>query len=149
MLLAEVLMLPAMLLFTALAGGYAILRHIRETKPRSTLRAIVVLLLIIVSAMGEFFGFVIVLLFFLFEAVRGFKLIVWGLTSLSERSRTKLPESATALRLIPSGVLLIAVSSFLFGMSVFSFNSMNYINKNRTERSLLNFVAYQLAYGTI
>src|SRR5574338_174546 len=75
--LAEVLILPIMMLLTTLGGGYAILRS-RPTTRRGV-KPVLAVVIILLSGMHEMYGLLVALVFGALAIVRGFQMIYWGI----------------------------------------------------------------------
>jgi hypothetical protein len=147
-LLAELLILPIMMLFTAIGGGYAIIKKVQKKKPRRVLNILAVVLLIILSAINNGGALIVVLIFSILALARGAQMFFWGLKANLSK---KIPDHllhVNVLRLIVSGATLIITTLFLAGMSLAFFDPYSFYTSQK-ESGLKEYVAYQLAYSQV
>jgi hypothetical protein len=78
-------------------------------------------------------------------------MIGWGLRLRSTKTPPEHLANANRWRLIPAGVLLVAVTLFLMGMPLvfFGYTYASYARNRHIEGAVRTFVAYQLAYGKL
>ncbi len=149
--LSEILILPLMMLFTYLGGGYQILRLRKKQTVKSktiaqkAFRITVIVIIILFSISMEGATLLVSFIFFIKAAKRGGKMIHWGTTS-SEKDQELQKWSRS--RLILCGVLTIIMVSGLFGMNIAFINSHSHLSlKSIVEKDLTELVLYQLQMG--
>ncbi len=147
--LAEILILPIMVLLSLVGGGYAVLSRLRGKKsPGRTILAVVgAILAILFSWMNEGFAVIVALIFGIIALSRALQMIIWGARALSKRDPPEHLRKANPWRLIPAGTVLITTTIFLVGMP-FAFVG-HWPDSHWRQRSLVKFVAYQLAYANL
>lgn len=113
MALAEIAILPLMMILTAAGGGYAILRTRRRANLATRVFKIVaVIVLILFSASHEGYGFLLLTLFALIAVFRAVKMMVWAVK----------PPQIAAVRISPkrlasAGGVLLLLALFLGGFA--------------------------------
>lgn len=144
MFLAEVLILPLMMLFTALGGGYAVMQA-RGVK-RRRYYMVLAMLAILLSGIHEGYGAMLMIVFGIVALGRAGRLIVWGIGALRppEKRRAHLAQ-AVPLRLILAGLLTVVTAVGLAGLR-FAFLSW-WPSESYVEQDLKRLVAYQLAHS--
>lgn len=144
MILAEILILPVMMLCTALAGAYALVHA--KGKRRKGWKPAVAVLAIFLSGMHEGLGLIVTLVFGALAVVRGARLVTWGLTAAGQGNTTASQQTKlSSPRLILSGSLLVLMAAALTGLS-FAFVTW-WPSENYAEGNLREIVAFQLAHG--
>lgn len=144
MFLSEILILPLMMLLTALAGGYAIMRA-AGIKGRRWLIALAVLG-IFLSGIHEGYSALLMLIFGSYALIRGTKLAVWGVKALRPPAERPAHLSrARSVRLL-SGALLIWLTAILLAGMNFAFLNW-WPDDFGAERDLKRVVAYELQRG--
>lgn len=150
--------LPIMIIFTVLGGGYKILRGYynelgrlgkKRFLPRSPIVKMVGAFLLILFAMPIDGPIIFIgLIFGLIALGRGVKLIKWGLLSLPGRKRIWYLVDANYIRLIPTGLILIMISLFLMGVPLAYFGyPAYYLDNADTDTIVRDLVAYQVAFS--
>lgn len=136
-ILAEISVLPVMMFFTFLGGGYALLKS-RFITNRWGLNLLFAVLAILFSFGHEGFAFLGTMLFGAFALLRAGQLLVLAV---------KKPESASRGRLLCAGILLIPCTLLPMGTAFCFVNYWPVFAEKDKESSLKTFVAYQLAYA--
>ncbi|MCP4147731.1 MAG: hypothetical protein GY757_08265 [bacterium] len=151
--LSEILILPLMMLFTYLGGGYQILRLRKKQTAKSktlvqkTLRSILISVIVIFAISMEGATLLVSIFFFIKAVKRGGKMIRWGTTTL-EKGQEQSLQKRNRTRLILCGVLTIIMVSGLFGMSIAFINANRHLAlKPIVEKDLAELVLYQLQRG--
>jgi len=142
--LAEILILPIMMLLSLVGGGYVVLRRMRGKKSPIRIPAVLgAILAILFSGAHEGYAVIVALIFGIIALVRGLQMISWGLEARSGEERSEYLREANPLRLIVAGSVLVPVTLLLAGMP-FAFNGYF---PYPFGKELVKFVAYQLAYA--
>ena len=151
LLLAEILMLPVMGLFTFIGGAYVILQRVQKKKSRRVLNTAIAIILILGSGIQEGLAVIVAFMFWILATERGTKMLYWGLRARFSKNIPEHLDSAKPARLIFAGAFLIPSALFLFGMAVFFLSSLGgpYYHRAGEEQMLKDFVAYQSAYAKI
>jgi len=146
MTLAEILILPIMIIFTMLGGGYAILQAGRENPRRKgRWKILMAIIMIIVSGVSEGIGMLVMIIFGIIALVRGLEMVWWGLSALRQKEERK-PRLVTAnpIRLMPAGIILAVAAIGLGGIGPAFVGWYPERNVSRTELDLKDLIAYQL-----
>jgi hypothetical protein len=144
LLLAEVALLPLLLLLSGIGGAYAVLRALPgHRRGRSLLRWAGAVLAILVSGANEGIALLVAVGFGVLGFVRGIRMVRWG---LGARVAARPPHLLAAHpgRLIPAGIVLAGMTAALVGMSV-TFTGYWPGSDGPRVRALRDFVAYELA----
>jgi hypothetical protein len=147
MLLAEVLILPIMIILTTLGGGYAVLQagNKNPRKKNGSLKVLLVILVIFFSAISEGLGMLLTVAFGVIALVRGVKMILWGLSaSRQNQEPNTLPAKSNPNRLIPAGVILVLAAIGLGATGPAFIGWWPEGRISRTEGDLKDLVAYQI-----
>ena len=139
--------LPLMLLFTKLGGGYAILNHAGK-RQFGVLKIILVVIILFISAAFEAHALWACILFGFISFIRGLNLYHWGIQARSKEDKPAQLEKAVPIRLIAAGTVLTVITVFLVGMAA-AFFAVQPRRPKEIERKLSKFVAYQLAHARI
>ena len=145
--LAEISILPIMMLLTALGGGYAVLEDTRD-KRRGCLLAAGAGALVFISMAHEGFAFMVCVTFSFAAIVRGFKMVALGIAAGSKKKVPENLEKASPKLLVSFGALLVIVSIFLGG---FAFAFIGYFARSPryTEETLETYMTYNIANARI
>ena len=148
---SELLILPIMIILTLMGGGYLIMNRLRKKKSgaRKVFLILGAILLVMISGMNEGLGFTVAVIFGIIALRRGFKMISWGRGARSDSDAPEHLAGAKPRRLIPAGSILVAFSIFLMGMAFAFLGNFPDMSQERQEKSLKEFVAYQLAYASL
>jgi len=145
LLLAEVSLLPLMILLSLAGGAYAVLRAMHPGARRWTfLRGTGAVLAILVSGASGGIAFVVAAIFGVLALQRGIQMVRWGLRARASIERSTHLAVASPRRLLPAGTGLIALTILLLGM-VLAFAGYWPVGEGPRQESLRRFVAYQLA----
>jgi len=146
-LLAEVLILPVMVLLSLAGGVYAVRERISGERPpkRGVLLILGAVLAILVSAAHEGLSAVAALVFGIIALKRSGEMLSLGIGACRKKQRDTVPTGANPLRLIPAGVLLVLITLFLMGMSVAFVGYWPGIDQSRRERALVEYLAFETA----
>ncbi len=151
--LSEILILPLMMLFTYLGGGYQILRLRKKQTVKSktiaqkAFRITVIVIIILFSISMEGATLLVSIFFFIKAVKRGGKMIRWGTTPL-EKGQEQSLQKRNRTRLILCGLMTIIMVSGLFGMNIAFINSHSHLSlKSIVEKDLTELVLYQLQMG--
>ena len=144
-LLAEVLILPIMMIVSLVGGGYAVLNRLGGKK--SGWRPAGAIIAIFISTVDDDPATLVALIFAVIALARGLQMIRWGWRARSRQERPEHLTQANPWRLIPAGVTLVPVTIFLLGIP-FAFHG--YSPALIAQRhALIDFVTYQLAYADL
>lgn len=114
--LAEILILPLMMILSMAGGAYGILEVLSPRK-KGRWGAIGrwggVILLILFSFTNEMLGLMVVLFFTIAAVGRGLQMLRWGMRARSAGPRPAHLETANPRRLIPAGGLLVVITLVL------------------------------------
>lgn len=149
-ILAEILILPLMMLLSLGGGAYAILEVLSQGKKKrwgAIGRWGGVILLILFSFTHEGFGFMVAVIFAIVAVQRGVQMLWWGMRARSAGLRPAHLQKANPWRLIPAGLSLVVLSLFLGSLPI-AFLGYYPWDSSGTE-SLKKFVTYQLALGRL
>jgi len=145
LLLAEVSLLPLMILLSLAGGAYAILRAIRpEAKRWALLRGVGAALAILLSGASGGIAFMVAIIFGVLALQRGIQMVRWGLQARAPHERRAYLAAASPRRLLPAGTMLIAITALLLGMGL-AFAAYWPVGEGPRQQALRQFVAYQLA----
>jgi len=116
MFLSEILILPLMMLLTALGGGYAVMRAANIKRRRWLIAVVVVAILL--TGINEGLSAMLMLVFGPYALVRGVRLLVWGAKALHppEKRSTYLAHASPA-RLLTASLLTCLMAIALVGMN--------------------------------
>lgn len=145
--LAEISILPIMMLFTAFGGGYGILSQ-RKKRRRGFLLALGVILLVILSFVHQASAFLVCMLFCFIAIIRGITMISWGKAAWSNEEAPEHLKEASPRRLITFGSLLVIGSVFISEMA-YAFMYYYPMSPKRIEEALEKYVAYEIAGARI
>jgi hypothetical protein len=146
MLLAEVLILPAMIILSVIGGAYVVLNRTQRKKSWVPL-IILAIIVIVLSGAHEGLGALVAFFFGVIALKRGIQMITWGFQARFSREKKEYLADRTPWRLVPAGVVLIAVTIFLVGLSMVFFGYYPSFGQADRESNLKDFVAYKLAYA--
>jgi len=145
LLLAEVALLPLLLLLSGVGGAYAVLRALPgRRRGRSLLRWAGAVLVILVSGANEGIALLVAVGFGALGFVRGIRMVGWGLGARATCARPPHLLAAHPGRLIPAGILLAGMTAALVGMAV-AFTGYWPGSDAPRMQALRNFLAYELA----
>ena len=146
-ILAEVLILPVMMLLSLAGGAYAIRERLREgqSSKRGIFLILGAILAILVSAAHEGLGAIVALVFGIIALKRGGDMLFWGIGACRRRGKEVEATVANPVRLIPSGVMLILITLFLMGMTAAFLGYWPGIDQSRRERALVEYMAHEMA----
>jgi hypothetical protein len=145
LLLAEVSLLPLMILLSLAGGAYAILRALRPKARRwRVLRAASAVLAILVSGASGGIAFGVAVIFGVFALQRGVQMIGWGLRARASGERPIHLFTASPARLLTAGAALLMLTVFLLGLTV-AFVGYWPRPDGPRQQALREFVAYQIA----
>jgi len=146
-ILAEVLILPVMMLLSLAGGAYAIRERLREgqSSKRGIFLILGAILAILVSAAHEGLGAIVALIFGIIALKRGGDMLFWGIGACRRKEREAEMTAANPVRLIPSGVMLILITVFLMGMTAAFVGYWPGIDQSRRERALVEYMAHEMA----
>lgn len=143
--LPQILMLPMMALFTALGGGYAILRAEKKTRLGKAAKWIAIVVLFVLGFTHEGFSMLVTVLFGVFAISRGARMIRWGMRSAKSPA---MPGAAVQTwRLITAGALMSAMALFLIGSALVFVNYWPDIYQRWQIINLKRVLASEIAYG--
>jgi len=147
-LLAEVLILPVMILLSLIGGTYAVRKVSQDERPhrRGILLVLGAILAILVSAAHEGLGAVVAVVFGIIALKRGGEMLMWGFGALKRKQRETEPVGVSPGRMIPAGIILMLVTLFLMGMAAAFVGYWPGIDQNRRERALVEYMASKMAY---
>jgi hypothetical protein len=140
--LPQILMLPLMALFTALGGGYSILRSERKYRFGKWIAIVVIF---IFGFTHEDASLLVTCLFGAVAIHRGVRMIRWGLKPVaSGRERSS---GMPGWRLISAGAFLSVVALYLMGSAVVFVNYWPDIYQRGQISQLKRLLAAEIAYG--
>ena len=143
-LLSEVLILPLMMLLTALGGGYAVMRAAGIKRPRWAIAVVIVA--IFLTGINEGLSAILMLVFGPYALVRGVRLAVWGARALRPpEKRAPHLVRASPSRLIAAGLLTCLTALALVGLN-FAFLGW-WPGESYTEQAIKRAVALELHAG--
>jgi len=145
--LPEISILPLMILFTLLGGGYTVLKHGGKRK-FGVLKVILAVCILFISFAHEGLAVLICVVFGIIALVRAQNLIVWGVRARSIKDTPAHLEDAVPTRLIAAGLSLTIITLFLVGLAA-AFVAVWPMEPKRVEKGLAAFVAHQLAHARI
>lgn len=146
-LVAEILMLPLMVLLSMAGGAYVILQTLQpKRKVRSVLTAAAAVLAILVSATSGGIAVVMAAIFAALALQRGVQMVWWGLRVRSADTKPPHLVQASPRRLLPAGAALIVTTTFLTGMAL-CFAAYWPMGEGVRQKAFREFVAYQVAVG--
>jgi hypothetical protein len=149
LILAEVLILPLMILLSLAGGAYAILHALQPArKTRTVLTAGGALLAILFSATSGGIAVIIAAIFAALALQRGVQMVYWGFRARSAEARPAHLARADPRRLLPAGAALIALTLFLLGMAV-SFAAYWPVGEAARQQAFRRFVAHRIAAGRL
>jgi hypothetical protein len=142
---AEILMLPLMIGLSLAGGAYAILHALQpRRKGRSILMTAGAVLAILFSATTGGVAVIVAGIFAALTLQRGVQMIWWGLRARSAEPKPAHLAQASPRRLLPAGIALIALTTFLLGMAV-SFATYWPVGEGVRQKGFREFVAHQIA----
>jgi hypothetical protein len=145
LLLAEVGLLPLMIILSLTGGAYGVLRAMCPTAKRwRVLRAGGAILAILASGTTGGIAFVVAGIFGVLALQRGVQMIRWGLQARRASERPAHLAQASPRRLVPAGGTLIVLTTMLLGLVV-AFAGYAPVGEGPRQQALRQFVAYQLA----
>ncbi len=145
LLLAEVSLLPLMILLSLAGGAYGVLRVLQpRAKRRRVLRGASAVLAILVSGASEGIGFVVAWIFGILGLQRGVQMVRWGVCARQAEDRPSHLASADPRRLLPAGIALLVLTAAQLGMVV-AFAGYWPASEGPRQQAFRQFVAYQLA----
>ena len=143
--LAEVALLPLLLLLSGIGGAYAVLRALPgRRRGRSLLRWAGAVLAILVSGANEGIALLVAVGFGALGLARGIQMVRWGLGARTTAVRPPHLLAAHPGRLIPAGIVLTGMTAALVGMGV-AFTGYWPGSDAPRVQALRNFMAYELA----
>jgi hypothetical protein len=146
-LVAEILMLPLMVLLSMAGGAYAVLHALQpKRKARSVLTVAAAVLAILASATSGGISLVMAAIFAALALQRGVQMVWWGLRARSAGSKPPHLVQASPRRLLPAGAALIVITTFLTGMAL-CFAAYWPVGEGVRQKVFREFVAYQVAVG--
>jgi hypothetical protein len=146
-LVAEILILPLMVLLSLVGGAYAILHALQpKRKGRSVLTAAAAVLAILVSSTSGGIAVVIAAIFAALALQRGVQMVWWGLRTRFTDTKPPHLAQASSRRLLPAGAALIVLTTFLTGMAL-CFVAYWPMGEGIRQKVFREFVAYQIAAG--
>jgi hypothetical protein len=140
--LPQILILPLMALFTALGGGYSILRSERKY---TFGKWIAIVVLFIFGFTHEGASLLVTCLFGAVAIHRGVRMIKWGLKPMA--SGTEPSSGVPGWRLICAGAILSVVALYLMGSAVVFVNYWPDIYQRGQVSQLKRLLASEIAYG--
>jgi hypothetical protein len=145
LLLAEVSLLPLMILLSLAGGAYAVLRAVRPAaRRRALLRGGGAVLAILLSGASEGIAFVVAGIFGILAMQRGGQMVRWGLQARVPHDRPAHLAGASPRRLLSAGAVLLVLTAFLLGLGL-AFVGYWPGGEGPRQQALRQFVAYQLA----
>ena len=146
MLLAEVLILPLMMLLTLLGGGYAVMRAL-GVKRRRWLIALAVLAILLTGIQEGLGALLMLLVFGPWALVRGIRLVVWGVKAMRPPARRAAHlVHASPRRLMAAGLLTCFTAVAMVNLSLAFFNWLP-PESYKVEGTFKRLVAYEVASG--
>jgi len=144
MFLAEILILPLMMLLTVLGGGYAIMRAAGAKRRRWLI--LVAVVAIFLTGIQEGLSALLMLVFGPYALVRGVRLILWGVGAMRPpEKRAAYLALASPTRLVTAGLLTCLMVVALVGLN---FAFVGWFPRERyAEEDLKRVVAYELIRG--
>jgi hypothetical protein len=147
LIVAEILLLPLMILLSAVGGAYAILHALQpKRKMRSVLTAAAAVLAVLFSATSGGIAVVIAGIFAALVLQRGVQMVWWGFRARSREARPAHLAQADPRRLLPAGAALLVLTTLLMGM-VLAFAAYWPVGEGARQKSFREFVAHQIAIG--
>jgi hypothetical protein len=145
LLLAEVGLLPFMILLSLVGGAYGVLRPIRPGARRWTLlRWAGAVLAILASGTSGGIAFLVAAIFGVLALQRGVQMVRWGIQARRSVDRPVHLAAASPRRLLPAGIVLLLGTVGLLGM-VTAFATYWPAGEGPRQQALRQFVTYQLA----
>jgi hypothetical protein len=145
LLLAEVGLLPFMILLSLVGGAYGVLRAIRPGARRWTLlRWAGAVLAILASGTSGGIAFLVAAIFGVLALQRGVQMVRWGIQARRSVDRPVHLAAASPRRLLPAGIVLLLGTVGLLGM-VTAFATYWPAGEGPRQQALRQFVTYQLA----
>lgn len=153
---AEIAILPIMMMLTYAGGGYAILSRMRRGVflRKMAIPAWFTMMwvsLTIFSKVDDGIVLFLTVIFGVFAFMRGVKMISWGVSG-PEKLLVSANE-CNAKRLIPAGVLLVLSTFFLMGMAGAFYGRAVVENSDQSgevkEQRLVEYSAYQMAVSKL
>lgn len=142
--LAELAILPAMIVMTAIGGGYAVLRQLPRQQRGWMIAAVI---LIVFSWAHEGYATLVALLFAIIAIVRATRMLGWGVGAMHAGQRPAHLATVTPARMISAACLLLLTTIFLGGMAAAFVNFWPHSDEARLA-ALRKYVALQLALAT-
>lgn len=144
MVLGEILILPLMMLLTALGGGYAVMRA--QGAKRRRFWWVAAVAAIFLSGMQEGLALIVMLMFGVVALSRGSRMILWGIAA-TRPAETRPAHLAQAVphRLVSAGAVT-ALAGMGVGGLAFAFIGW-WPGEGYVEHDLKRLVAYQVARG--
>jgi hypothetical protein len=141
MMLAEVSLLPLMIVLTLAGGGYTVLRRF-PPGVRLRWKVIGAIVAVFFSAVTESFAVLVAIVFGWIATLRAIRMIGWGIGG------TEAPlTAARRARLVAAGAALLVAAIFLTGMAVAFVGATPWSDEDRIA-SLRKYVALRLALRT-
>jgi hypothetical protein len=147
MFLAEVLLLPVMMLLTFLGGGYLVLRA--KGYKRLRLLWIPAVLAVMVSVGFELISLFVAFAFGMIALARAGTMVVWVMQA-AIGERPAYLASVRPLRMFAASAALLLATVLLWGLFVASWGWSGWstdLQSDLAEEHVRDFVAYQLAYA--
>lgn len=144
-ILSEILILPAMIIFSMIGGAYAVLSQIQKKNPW-VLLVVLSILAILLSGMQEGIGALVAITFGVIALQRGVRMIMWGFHARSNHEKPEHLIKVKSWLMIPSSVFLVTITFFLVGMAVAFVGYWPEIGHERREKNLKEFITRQIAY---
>ena len=145
LILAEVLILPLMMLLSMAGGAYAILHALQpKRKTRPILTGAAAILAILISGASGGIALVIAAIFGALALQRGVQMVWWGSRARAAGTKPAHLEKANPRRLLPAGAVLLVLTTLLMGMAV-SFAAYWPVGDGPRQKAFREFVTYQLA----
>ncbi len=149
----SILILPLMVLLTALGGGYAVIRRLKKKKESSLLRKIIIsVVLIFISGIFEGTSLLVTLAFSAIAVKRGIRMIFWGGRSNpnSQKELDIIVGKGKSIRLITCGLLIIIMAIGIVGLNIVFVGQRRQSNSTSIiENDLRELVKYQLKVGEV
>jgi hypothetical protein len=143
--LPQTLMLPMMALFTALGGGYAILRSKKKSRSRTVTKWIAIVALFLFGFTHEGASLMVTILFGAVVIYRGARMIRWGDALWAIPGNAGV--SIRPWRLIIAGALMNLIALYLVGSALVFVNYWPDSYQHMQLTDLKKILASEIAYG--
>jgi hypothetical protein len=143
--LPQTLMLPMMALFTALGGGYAILRGENKTRSQKVVKWIAIVGLFVFGFTHEGASLMVTVLFGAATIYRGARMIRWGMRS--EESSVTPGVRTRPWRLIAAGTTMSLMALYLIGSAVVFVSYWPDAYQHMQIDDLKKILAAEIAHG--